>query len=63
MAREDVSERDPKGAYGGDKGHSTQPGKGPQAEKGDQRREGDDYTSEDHKKGNHEGRSGRHARD
>lgn len=29
---------DPKGAHGGDTGHTDQLGKGPQAEKGDQRR-------------------------
>jgi hypothetical protein len=61
MARENVNERDPKGAYGGDTGETDQQGKGPQAEKGDQRREGDDYTSENRAKGHRAGRTGKHA--
>lgn len=34
-----TNDKDPKGARGGDTGHSDQVGKGVQAEKGDQRRD------------------------
>ena len=60
MARENVNERDPKGAYGGDTGKTEQQGKGPQVEKGDQRREGNDHTSGNEQKG-HQGRTGKRA--